>query len=65
MIVTFFESVGLSENDVGIKVNSRGIVKDLLEGLGVREEVFAETCVLIDKLEKVPVEALKRDLEGE
>jgi len=63
MIVTFFESVGLSENDVGIKVNSRGIVKDLLEGLGVREEVFAETCVLIDKLEKVPVEALKRDLE--
>ena len=63
VMVRFFTSVGITQSDVGIKVNSRGIIGALLEGLGIPEDKFAETCVLIDKLEKVPVEALKADLE--
>ena len=52
-MVTFFKNVGLSSEDVGIKVNSRLVVSEVLEQLGVPDDKFAETCVLIDKLDKV------------
>ena len=52
-MVTFFKRVGLTSDDVGIKVNSRGVIGEVLGGLGVPEEKFAATCVLVDKLEKV------------
>lgn len=37
----------------GIKVNSRGVLGEVLAALGVPESKFAATCVLVDKLEKV------------
>ena len=52
-MVTFFKKVGLSSEDVGIKVNSRLVITEILGSLGVPEDKFAATCVLIDKLEKV------------
>jgi histidyl-tRNA synthetase len=52
-MVTFFKRVGLSSQDVGIKVNSRNVIGEVLRELGVPEEKFAATCVLVDKLEKV------------
>ena len=52
-MVLFFERVGLTSEDVGIKVNSRGVIGEVLTELGVPEEKFAATCVLVDKLEKV------------
>lgn len=52
-MVTFFRNVGLTSEDVGIKVNSRGVIGEVLTELGVPEEKFAATCVLVDKLEKV------------
>ena len=52
-MVTFFENVGLSSQDVGIKVNSRLVIGEVLTELGIPEEKFAATCVLVDKLEKV------------
>jgi histidyl-tRNA synthetase len=52
-MVGFFKRVGLSSEDVGIKVNSRGVIGEVLRELGVPEEKFAGTCVLVDKLEKV------------
>jgi len=52
-MVTFFKRVGLTSDDVGIKVNSRGVIGEVLTELGVPEEKFAATCVLVDKLEKV------------
>lgn len=52
-ITTFFKRVGLTAKDVGIKVNSRGVLAEVLTSLGVPEEKFAATCVLVDKLEKV------------
>mmetsp|Transcript_9463 Transcript_9463/g.17074 ORF Transcript_9463/g.17074 Transcript_9463/m.17074 type:complete len:517 (-) Transcript_9463:178-1728(-) len=62
-MVTFFKKVGLTSEDVGIKVNSRGVLGEVLAELGVPEEKFAATCVLMDKLEKVPIDAIQGDLE--
>jgi len=62
-MVTFFESVGLTSEDVGIKVNSRLVIGEILTELGIPEEKFAATCVLVDKLEKVPLDAIQGDLE--
>lgn len=61
-MVTFFKNVGLTSDDVGIKVNSRLVLAEVLEELGIPEEKFAATCVLVDKLEKVPLDAIQGDL---
>jgi histidyl-tRNA synthetase len=52
-MVYFFKKVGLTADDVGIKVNSRLVIGEVLAELGIPEEKFAATCVLVDKLEKV------------
>lgn len=52
-MVTFFENVGLTSDDVGIKVNSRLVIGEVLTELGIPDEKFAATCILVDKLEKV------------
>lgn len=61
-MVTFFSKVGLTSEDVGIKVSSRLVVAEVLDELGIPPEKFAATCVLIDKLEKVPLDAIQNDL---
>jgi len=61
-MVDFFKRVGLSAEDVGIKVNSRLVISEVLTELGIPEEKFAATCVLVDKLEKVPIDAIQDDL---
>jgi len=61
-MVAFFENVGLTSEDVGIKVNSRLVVSEVLSELGVPDDKFAETCVLIDKLDKMPLDAIQDDL---
>jgi histidyl-tRNA synthetase len=62
-MVMFFKKVGLTSEDVGIKVNSRLVIGEILTELGIPPEKFAATCVLVDKLEKVPLDALQGDLE--
>lgn len=62
-IALFFERLGLSAADVGIRVSSRKVLHAVLtETLGVPDEHFAAVCVLVDKLEKVPREAIEEDL---
>ena len=65
-MVSFMESVGLTSDDVGIKVNSRAVLAELLArtcGVDAAADAarFAACCVLVDKLEKVPPEALHGD----
>jgi histidyl-tRNA synthetase len=62
-MVTFFQNVGLKHEDVGIKVNSRLVIAEVLMQLGIPEDKFAATCVLVDKLEKVPLDAIQGELE--
>ncbi|CAM9301523.1 unnamed protein product [Ectocarpus fasciculatus] len=61
-MVTFFERVGLRAEDVGIRVNSRGVLTEVLHSLGVPGDKHTATCVLVDKLDKVPLEAVAGDL---
>jgi len=64
-VVGFFERVGIDSADVGIKINSREVLAELLaKTCGVDQADgarFAATCVLVDKLEKVPAAKLYDD----
>merc|ERR1719182_1273312 len=42
----FFRRVGLGAEDVGIKVNSRQVLAEIMAKLGVPEDKFGATCVL-------------------
>ena len=60
--VASMKEMGITSSDVGIKVNSRKILTGIMTKYGIPEENWAPTCVLIDKLEKVPVDAIMDDL---
>ena len=64
VIITFFERVGLNSDDVIIKVSNRKILQAVLEKLGVPDDSFAAVCVLVDKLEKMPKEAIEEEMTG-
>lgn len=63
-LTTFFKRVGLTAGDIVIKVSSRKVIQSILDELKVPEESFAAVCILIDKLEKVPVSAIENDLQA-
>lgn len=65
MIVTFFKSVGLTTNDVTIKVSNRMILQNILTSMGVVDELFPRACVIIDKLAKLEKEELTNMLKSE
>jgi histidyl-tRNA synthetase len=52
-VCMFFEKVGITSKDVGLKVNSRKVLGQLVKNAGVPDERFAETCVIIDKRDKI------------
>jgi histidyl-tRNA synthetase len=61
-IATLFERLGLTPEDVGIRVSSRKVLQGVMDDLGVPVERFAEACVLVDKLDKLPRETLVQEL---
>ncbi|KAI4365611.1 hypothetical protein MLD38_021579 [Melastoma candidum] len=61
-IVTFFKKVGITSSDVGFKVSSRKVLQELLRSYSVPENSFGRVCVIIDKIEKIPVDVIKKDL---
>jgi histidyl-tRNA synthetase len=60
--VAFFRRVGLGAAQVEIRISSRKLLHAVLAQLGVPEDRFAPVCVLVDKLEKVPREAIAREM---
>ncbi|CAN0926134.1 Histidine--tRNA ligase, chloroplastic/mitochondrial [Linum grandiflorum] len=60
-IVTFFKRIGITASDVGFKVSSR---KELLRRYSISEKEFGKVCVIIDKIEKMPIEEIKKDLSS-
>merc|ERR1719316_2029641 len=62
-VCTFFESVGITSKDVGLKVNSRKVLGAVLKNAGVPDSRFAETCVIIDKLDKIGAEEVVKQLK--
>jgi len=61
-ICTFFESIGITSQDVGLKVNSRKVLGAVLKKAGVPDDRFAETCVIIDKQDKIGAEEVRKEM---
>ena len=60
--VGFCERVGLTAADVGVKVSTRGVLAELLSKVGVPAERFAAVAVVVDKLDKLPEEEVRKAL---
>ena len=62
VMVSLFRSVGLTSEDVVIKISSRKVLEEVLGSLGIVGESFAKTCVIVDKMDKLPAEAITAQL---
>ena len=62
VMVSLFRSVGLTSEDVVIKISSRKVLEEVLGSLGIVGESFSKTCVIIDKMDKLPAEAIASQL---
>lgn len=63
-IVTFFKRLGITQSDVGFKISSRKVLQEVLRCNNVPEDLFGRVCIIIDKLEKIPVDEVKRELKS-
>ncbi|KAF8006051.1 hypothetical protein BT93_K0367 [Corymbia citriodora subsp. variegata] len=62
-IITFFKRIGVTASDVGFKISSRKVLQEVLRSYSVPEDSFGRVCVIIDKIGKIPVEDIKKDLK--
>ena len=62
VLVHFFRSVGLSSDDLVIRVSSRKVLEEVLGSLGVTGDAFSKTCIIVDKMDKLPAEAIEAQL---
>ncbi|KAK8651231.1 hypothetical protein V6N13_140841 [Hibiscus sabdariffa] len=63
-IVAFFKRIGITESDVGFKVSSRKVLQEVLRCYSVPENLFGKVCIIIDKIEKIPIDEIKRELNA-
>lgn len=63
-IVTFFKRIGITASDVGFKVSSRKVLQEVLRCYSMPNELFGKVCIIIDKIEKVPIDEIKRELRS-
>jgi len=61
-LTTFLSRVGLTPQDVGVRVSSRKVLAALLQRAGVPEAAFAPVCVVVDKIDKVSQDTVLADL---
>ena len=62
VITTFLEGVGLTEEDVVIRVSSRKVLEEALGSLGIEGDAFAQTCIIVDKMDKLSPEVINEQL---
>ena len=62
VIVTFFEELGLTSDDIVIRLSSRKVLEEVLGSLGVKGDLFAQTCIVVDKMDKLSSEVIKEQL---
>ncbi|KAL3632565.1 hypothetical protein CASFOL_025549 [Castilleja foliolosa] len=63
-IVTFFKRIGITASDVGFKISSRKVLQEVLRRYSIPENLFGRVCVIIDKLEKIPIDEIKKELRS-
>ncbi|KAL1313747.1 hypothetical protein AAHE18_16G134700 [Arachis hypogaea] len=61
-IVSLFKRIGIKDSDVGFKVSSRKVLQEVLKCYSIPESLFGKVCVIIDKIEKIPVDEVKKEL---
>ena len=62
VLVQFFDSVGLSSEDLVIRISSRKVLEEVLGSLGLEGEIFAQTCIIVDKMDKLPEDVIEAQL---
>ena len=62
VLVTFFEGVGLTEEDLVIRMSSRKVLEEVLGSLGITGDIFAQTCIIVDKMDKLPADVVSEQL---
>ena len=62
VIVTFFEEIGLSSDDIVIKISNRKVLEEVLGSLDVKGDLFAKTCIIVDKMDKLSSEVIEEKL---
>lgn len=62
VLVQFFDSVGLRSDDLVIRISSRKVLEEVLGSLGLEGEKFAQTCVIVDKMDKLPEDVIEAQL---
>ena len=62
VLVNFFEGVGLTADDLVIKISSRKVLEEVLGSLGISGDAFAATCIVVDKMGKLPEDVVAAQL---
>ena len=62
VLVTFFESVGLTSEDIVIRVSSRKVLEEVLGSMAIEGDVFTQTCVIVDKMDKLASDVIEKQL---
>ena len=62
VMVHFFKSVGLNPTDLVIKISSRKVLEEVLGTLGIQGDGFTQTCIIVDKMDKLPPEVIETQL---
>lgn len=63
-IITFFKRIGITASDVGFKVSSRKLLQEVLSHYSIHEDLFAKVCIIIDKIGKLPLDDIKKELKA-
>ncbi|KAJ4971242.1 hypothetical protein NE237_004341 [Protea cynaroides] len=63
-IVTFLKRLGITASDVGFKVSSRKVLQEVLRRYSIPDNLFGQVCIIIDKIEKIPQDEIKRELNS-
>ena len=64
VLVTFFEGVGLTEEDLVIRMSSRKVLEEVLGSLGIVGDMFTQTCIIVDKMDKLPADVVSEQLSA-
>ena len=62
VLVTFFEGIGLTATDIVIRVSSRKVLEEVLGSLGLEGDIFAQTCIIVDKMDKLSSDVIEDQL---
>ena len=62
VLVTFFEGIGLTAKDIVIHVSSRKVLEEVLGSLGLEGDIFAQTCIVVDKMDKLSSDVIEDQL---